>query len=66
MIEDESLSKLKITCPKSHSINLKKNGLNRGKLARYICSDCGRQFIEIYAKLGYSAMGQTALFTSLC
>jgi transposase-like protein len=53
MVEDESLSKLKIICPKCQSINLTKNGLTRVNF-HYICSDCACQFRKIYAKLGYS------------
>jgi insertion element IS1 protein InsB len=40
-------------CPDCQSINLKKNGLKRGK-QNHICSDCGRQFIDVYSERGYS------------
>jgi transposase-like protein len=39
-------------CPDCQSINLKKNGLKRGK-QNHICSDCGRQFIDVYSERGY-------------
>ena len=32
-------------CPDCQSINIKKNGLKRGK-QNHICSDCDRQFIK--------------------
>lgn len=41
-------------CPKCDSTHIRKNGKNRGK-QNYICVDCGRQFIEVYAPpQGYS------------
>ena len=39
-------------CPDCQSINIKKNGLKRGK-QNHICSDCGRQFIDVYSERGY-------------
>src|ERR687886_758188 len=39
-------------CPDCQSTNIKKNGLKRGK-QNHICSDCGRQFIDVYSERGY-------------
>jgi insertion element IS1 protein InsB len=38
-------------CPDCQSLNLKKNGLKKGK-QNHICSG-GRQFIDVYSKRGY-------------
>jgi predicted RNA-binding Zn-ribbon protein involved in translation (DUF1610 family) len=35
---------LEVTCPKCESTDLRKNGRRQGK-QRYICKDCGRQFV---------------------
>ena len=39
-------------CPDCQSININKNGLKRGK-QNHVCSDCRRQFIDVYSKRGY-------------
>ena len=39
-------------CPDCQSINLKKNGLKRGK-QNHICSDCGGQFIDVCSERRY-------------
>jgi AcrR family transcriptional regulator len=42
---DISNDKVMIACPKCDSRNLSKNGFRHGK-QRYICKDCGRQFLD--------------------
>jgi insertion element IS1 protein InsB len=42
-----------MNCPKCNSNKIRKNGHRRGK-QNYQCSNCGRQFIESYAEVGYS------------
>ncbi len=45
---DEKVSDSKtaeITCPKCESTDIRKNGRRQGK-QRYICKDCGREFME--------------------
>jgi transposase-like protein len=39
-------------CPDCQSTNINKNGLKRGK-QNHICSDCRRQFIDVYSERGY-------------
>ena len=39
-------------CPKCESNKICKNGRHHGK-QNYICSECGRQFIEAYDQKGY-------------
>lgn len=40
-------------CIQCASTLISKNGYRRGKqCARYICRDCGRQFLEVYDTLG--------------
>lgn len=45
-------------CPKCHSQNHRKNGRVQGK-QRYLCKDCGRQFLEIEAVAEYSTNSGT-------
>lgn len=40
-------------CPKCGSEQLRKNGHQYGK-QRFLCKECGRQFIESYSPRGYS------------
>ena len=40
-------------CPECASKHIRKNG-HRGDKQNYICVKCGRQFIEVYNKPGYS------------
>jgi len=39
-------------CPSCDSTKIRKHGHHRGK-QRYICKDCGRQFVEFYTAKGY-------------
>lgn len=42
-------------CPQCQSEHIRKNGKNRQGKQKYMCADCGRQFINDYeAYLGYS------------
>lgn len=44
-LESDEVMKVMIKCPQCHSLHLSKNGHRHGK-QRYICKDCGRQFLE--------------------
>jgi insertion element IS1 protein InsB len=40
-------------CPECHGEHIRKNG-HRGGKQTPICVDCGRQFLELYQRKGYS------------
>jgi AcrR family transcriptional regulator len=42
-----------IKCPYCHSESISKNG-HRNNKQRYICKECGKQFLESYSPKGYS------------
>ena len=41
-----------VTCPRCSSLNIKKNGKTANRKQRYLCKDCGRQFITRYTYRG--------------
>ncbi|MGI8466916.1 MAG: IS1 family transposase [Pyrinomonadaceae bacterium] len=42
----------KINCPHCSSFNLKKNGKTQNKKQKYLCQNCGKQFITDYTYQG--------------
>lgn len=49
-LEDEKSRNQK--CPSCESGRISRNGRRNNK-QRYICKDCGKQFLEIYSSIGY-------------